>query len=260
MRNLLTTLSVIATFLACGFVRAEEWGDLTGQFVLSGAAPKVAPLVVPPGAGCGAVKLVDESVVIGPNKGIKNVVVYLFLKEGEKAPAAHPDYDKTAKVEVALDNDKCRFEPRITLLRTSQTLVVGNKDAVGHNTNLACLENKPENPIIPPGASVKFSFPKSERLPTNVSCNIHPWMNAKVLIRDNPYFAVTDENGKFTIKKLPEGKFIFQFWHERIGYLSTGLIKDGKPLTVTKGRLDVVITPKGTDLGKIEVGADAFKK
>lgn len=247
---------------------AAGWGDLSGTFVLSGDAPKVEALVVDKDVEvCGKHKIVDESVVIGPNKGIKNIVVYLYLKEGEKAPAAHADYDKTAKDQVVLDNDKCRFEPRITLLRTTQTLLVGNKDTISHNTKIECLNNKPENPIIPAGASVKFNFPKVESLPTTVSCSIHPWMKQYTLIRDNPYFAVTDENGKFTIKNVPEGKFTFQFWHEFTGYIDTEKKKNpvqlkqgGKALKWAKGRAEFAMTPKGIDLGKVEVGAAAFKK
>lgn len=260
MRKFLLALAPLAVY-AAATAQAAGWGDLSGQFILSGEAPKPKSLTPDKDVEvCGKHKLYDESLVIGPNKGIKNIVVYLYLKDGEKSPAIHADYDKTAKDEIKLDNDKCRFEPHVVLLRTTQTLLVGNSDSVGHNTNISCLDNKPENPIVPAGASVKFSFPKNERLPTNVSCNIHSWMTAKVLIRDNPYFAVTDENGKFTIKNVPEGKFTFQFWHEQTGFLAKELKKDGKPLTWTKGRPEFTITPKGFDIGKVEVGVGAFKK
>lgn len=259
MRNLLTIGCALAIAFAAGLARAEEWGDLKGQFVLSGVAPKPAPLVVPGGAGCGAVRLVDESLVIGPNGGIKNVVVYLYIAHDAKGPPVHEEYAKTAMANVTLDNEKCRFEPRIALLRTTQTLVVGNKDAVGHNTKIECIENTSVNPLIPAGVKLKLPFPKPERLPSTVSCSIHPWMSAKVLIRDNPYFAITDENGKFTIKNLPAGKWTFQFWHERMGFLAKGLSQDGKPLVWTKGRPVLAISEKGTDIGKVDVASEFFK-
>jgi hypothetical protein len=261
MRKFIWALAPLAIVVASVTAQAAGWGDLSGTFVLSGDAPK--PMPITPNKDvevCGKHKLVDESLVIGANKGIKNIVVYLYLKEGEKAPAAHKDYEASAKAEVILDNDKCRFEPHIALLRTTQTLLVGNKDSVGHNTKIECIDNTSVNPLVPAGANLKLPFPKPERLPSTVSCSIHPWMTAKVLIRDNPYFAVTDENGKFTIKNLPEGKFTFQFWHEQSGFLAKELKKDGKALTWAKGRTEVAITPKGVDLGKVEVGVGAFKK
>jgi hypothetical protein len=260
MRKLICLSAALAVF-AAATAHAQTWGDLSGQFVLSGTLPKDIPIVPNKDVEvCGKHKLVDEWLTIGPNKGIKNIVVYLYLAEGAKAPKAHPDYDKTAKEQIVLDNEKCRFEPRFALLRTSQTLVVGNKDSVGHNTKVECLENKPENPIVPANASLKLMFPKPERLPTTVSCSIHPWMSARVLIRDNPYMAVTDEEGKFTIKNLPAGKHTIQFWHESMGFLAKELKKDGKPLTWAKGRTEVTIAPKGVDLGKVEVGVGGFRK
>jgi hypothetical protein len=260
MRIFPLAAATLAMFAFAGGANAQ-WGDLSGQFVLSGEVPK--EIVITPDkdvAVCGKHKIVDEWLVVGQKKGIKNIVVYLYLAEGAKAPAAHPDYEKAAKADVVLDNEKCRFEPRVALLRTSQKLVVGNKDPVGHNTKVETLENKPENPIVPAMASLPLSFPKTERLPTTVSCSIHPWMSARVLIRDNPYMAVTDADGKFTIKNLPAGKHTIQFWHESMGFLAKGLKKDGKPLAWSKGRTEVTITPKGVDLGKVEVDVAGFKK
>lgn len=263
MRKLTTICCALALVAAASnsALAQGNWGDLSGTFVLSGDVPKPIPAKIDKDVEvCGKHKLVDEWLVVGPNKGIKNIVVYLFLKEGEKAPTAHKDYEMTAKGSVVLDNENCRFEPRVALLRTTQTLVVGNKDPIAHNTKIEFIDNISVNPLIPAGASLKQPlFPKTERLPSNVSCSIHPWMQAKVLIRDNPYFAVTDDQGKFAIKNLPEGKWTIQFWHESAGFLAKELKKDGKPLTWTKGRTEVTITPKGVDLGKIEVGVGGFK-
>ena len=69
----------------------------------------------------------------------------------------------------------------------------------------------------------------------------------------------TDDEGKFTIKNVPAGKRTFQFWHESCGYVAKELKSGGKPLTWTKGKTDFTITPKGVDLGTVEIGAAAFK-
>ena len=34
---------------------------------------------------------------------------------------------------------------------------------------------------------------------------------------EHPYFAVTDENGRFSIPQLPAGTFTLEIWHERLG-------------------------------------------
>jgi hypothetical protein len=40
-------------------------------------------------------------------------------------------------------------------------------------------------------------------------------MFAYVSVFDHPYFAVTDKDGKFTIKNVPDGKYTIQAFHRR---------------------------------------------
>ena len=96
------------------------------DFVLPGAfkAEKIVP--DKDVAFCGKHPLFRENVVVDPaTKGVKNVAVYLLAAPGKKV-AVHPDYEKTAKDEVLLDNKNCRYEPHVLALRTSNTLVLGN--------------------------------------------------------------------------------------------------------------------------------------
>src|SRR5690349_4035695 len=114
---------------------AQEWGNLSATFLYKGSPPAPKKIAVNKDEQvCGKHNLVDEALVVNKdNKGIANVVV--FLADMGK-PKIHPDYDKpeAAKAEVHLDNENCRFEPRVVGIRTGQTLIVGNKDPVGHNT------------------------------------------------------------------------------------------------------------------------------
>lgn len=50
----------------------------------------------------------------------------------------------------------------------------------------------------------------------DVFCSIHARMNCIILIRDNPYFAVTDSRGKFTIPNVPPGEYTLVAWQERL--------------------------------------------
>jgi hypothetical protein len=252
----------VATFVSLLFTGSAraDWGTLTGQFILDGSAPSPSPVVVTKDQEvCGKHDLVDESLVVNPdNKGIANVVLYLYLSRGKKEPKPHPDYAKTSDAEVRLDNKDCRYEPHVQLLRTSQTLVVGNLDPVGHNTKVDTVKNVPINPIIPANGEIKQQFPKEERLPSKVSCSIHPWMNAILVIKDTPYMAVTDENGKFAIENLPEGEWEFQVWHEKAGYID-GVTVDGKKTKWSKGRFEHKVKAGENDLGEIKVPMAAFK-
>jgi hypothetical protein len=62
-------------------------------------------------------------------------------------------------------------------------------------------------------------------------------------IFDHPYFAVTDEDGKFEIKLAPAGNYSLMSWHEAVGYGPGG--RQGVPVTI-KGGAD-------TDVGKLEL-------
>ncbi len=257
-RNVILALAVLFAF-PLSAVHAQ-WGTLTGQFLYDGKAPERAPVkITKDQAFCGKHELLEETLVVNPeNGGVQNVVVYLYLSRRQKAPTPHPDYAKTANAEVRIDNLNCHYVPHVATLRTTQTLIVGNKDAIGHNTKVDTIKNVPINPIIPAGSEIKQKFPNEERLPVLVSCSIHPWMNARLVIKDSPYMAVTDADGKFTIANLPEGKWTFQLWHESSGYVTSGKI-DGKTQKWSKGRMSVTIGSGTNDLGAIKLSPSLFK-
>ena len=48
-------------------------------------------------------------------------------------------------------------------------------------------------------------------------CDVHPWMGAYVGVMTNPFFAVTDEKGNYSIKGLPAGEYELEAWHEKFG-------------------------------------------
>ena len=49
-----------------------------------------------------------------------------------------------------------------------------------------------------------------------VGCDVHPWMRSYISVLDNPFFAVTDEDGKFEIKGLPAGEYEIEAVHEKL--------------------------------------------
>ena len=229
---------------------ADAWGNLTGKFVIEGDAPKPAPLAVTKDEQvCGKHGLHDESVEVGTGEGLKNVVIFLTDK---KAPI-HPDYEETATATVRFDNEHCRFEPHILPLRTTQTLEIHNSDPVAHNSNLTPLGDAPFNQLISENKATGYQFHKQQNTPVMVTCSIHPWMRGYVFPRDNPYAAVTGDDGSFEIKNLPAGKHEFQVWQEAVGGLSA------KP-DWKKGKFKLEIQEGDNDLGTIQVAAGLLKK
>lgn len=253
---LLVAAVVLAAHLSSARA-ADTWGDLSGRFLFDGEPPKQAP-VANPSADCVAHKPVDDSLVVSKDKEVANVVIWLRTA----AIKEHPDYAKTAKDKVTIDNKNCTFVPKVILLRTTQTLEIKNSDSFGHNTKADALANDSFNVIVQAGGATTKSLPKEESLPLNVGCNIHPFMGGKLLVRKSPYMAVSQADGKFEIKNLPTGKPLeFQFWHEKKGNLSAVTIKgvDGGK-TDSKGRAKVTIKAGSNDLGDIKLSASLFKR
>ncbi len=239
---------------------AGGWGHLKGKFTYDGAAPQASAVQVTKDQDfCGEFGLVDESLVVNAeNAGISNVVISLYLKRGARAPEVHESYAEDASNAVNLDNKNCRFEPHVTVVRTSQTLHVVNSDQVGHNTKIDTLDNPASNLTVPAGGMFDQQFTARERRPAAVSCSIHPWMKGWIVVQDSPYTAVTNKNGEFEISNLPSGKWTFQVWHEVGGNIDE-VTMSGKATKWSKGRLEVAINgDETTDLGEISLAPSVF--
>ena len=205
-------------------VRAVEWGTIEGQFVIDGKIdvpvlfPKAAPPVVAKAPTC-VQPIPDDSLIVNPtNNGVANVYIYL-----NKAPAEiHPDLKAVPTAKKTLDQLGCRFMPHGQTLRVGQTLNCINSDTEGHNTHTNPVASTGANPLLAAnnkvGQDLIFEFP--DTVPVKVNCDIHGWMEAYVLVKDHPYVALTDADGKFKIENLPVGEHEFRVWHERQGYLN----------------------------------------
>jgi hypothetical protein len=112
------------------------------------------------------------------------------------------------------------------------------------------------NQIIPAGGTYETVVPKDEGRASPVSCNIHPWMKGWLLVRDDPYMAVSAADGTFEIKNIPVGQHEFQFWQEAAGFLKEVSFKGGK--ADRRGRAKIKIESGEIDLGEIKVSAKLF--
>jgi hypothetical protein len=110
--------------------------------------------------------------------------------------------------------------------------------------------------LLPAKMIVKKVFKAEEKLPLPVTCFIHPWMQGYLIIRDDPYIAISARDGRFEIKNLPAGEWTFRAWHERSGWVKKVII-DGKPTKWEKGQFSVTIEDgKEVDLGEVHVAIE----
>ncbi|MBP3960000.1 hypothetical protein J8F10_32625 [Gemmata sp. G18] len=203
----------------------QQWVTVKGQVVFPAdkQIPQPAPLKVEVDKKDCLAKgaILDESILVNPkNRGVKNVVVYLRpddddLKTSLAANEIHPADAKRKPEEVGIDQPCCMFVKRVTVARVGDTIVVKNPAPIAHNFFWDTANNGTHNPTV--AKQTDWKMPNAlvkEPAPIQYKCTIHPWMSGYVRVFDHPYYAVTDEDGKFEIKNAPAGKFRIVYWHE----------------------------------------------
>lgn len=236
-----------------GSAVANGWATLRGVFKFAGTAPTPGKIRVDKDVEvCGKHELLDERLIVGPAGGLEGAVIFLRTS---KLPI-HPGYESSAAEPVVVDNKNCRFEPHIQVLRTTQTLVLKNSDPVGHNSNVNGA-NFSVNVSIAANESSKQQVSKEEQQPMKIGCSIHPWMGGWIVVRQDPYAAVSNVSGEFVLANLPAGvELEFQLWHEMPKFLKGAQIKDAK--VDTKGRFKLKLQPDEERALEITVPAAAL--
>jgi hypothetical protein len=102
-------------------------------------------------------------------------------------------------------------------VQTNQNIEVTNSDPTNHNIHPLPKTNREWNESQPPNGDVKVKqFPREE-LMIPVKCNVHPWMRSYISVVGHPFFAVTGDDGSFSIKGLPPGEYTLEAVHEKYG-------------------------------------------
>jgi plastocyanin len=155
-------------------------------------------------------KAYDESLVVSKSGGVANAFVY--LKSGlEGKTFAVP------ATPVTIDQKGCWFRPRVLGIQVGQPLQVINSDPVTHNIHPMAEVNRAWNHSQGAGdPPIDRKFTKPEIM-IPVKCNIHSWMHAFIGVLPYPYFAVSADNGSFTIGNLPPGTYTIAVWQEKLG-------------------------------------------
>jgi len=157
-----------------------------------------------------------EGTVVGTvtldGRGTADVVVSIKGLSGEALKARLPsDKSKPAMVEQRAG----KFIPRISAVLSGTLVNFPNNDKSWHNVYSASETKQFDLGLYPPGESRGVTFDKAGLV--RVLCNVHPQMEAFVVVNDDPYFVVPNSRGLFRIPSLPLGEYRLEVWHPDVG-------------------------------------------
>ncbi len=194
-------------------VDSSTAGSISGTIHFSGRRPVQKKIDMSEDPACVEAhhgRAVDESLVVSPTGALGNAFVY--VKKGLEGKRF-----ETPATPVVIDQNGCWFRPRVLGIQTNQPLQVINSDPVTHNIHPMAEVNREWNHSQGAGdAPLARKFTKPEVM-IRVKCNIHSWMHAFIGVVDNPYFAVSKEDGSFTLPNLPPGDYTIEIWQESLG-------------------------------------------
>jgi plastocyanin len=153
---------------------------------------------------------VDTNEIAAKDGKLANVFVYVKSGlEGQTFP--------TPAEKKELDQQGCQYTPRVQGIQVGQALSIKNTDATLHNVHALPTTNTEFNQAQPQGLPpFDKTFDKPEVM-VHVKCDVHPWMTAWLGVVSNPFYAVSGDDGGFSIKNLPPGKYTLEAVHEKLG-------------------------------------------
>ncbi|HUB01860.1 MAG TPA: hypothetical protein VL983_04215 [Terriglobales bacterium] len=146
-----------------------------------------------------------ERLVVSPNGGVANTVVY--LKNVTEGKAMDLPLERRF-----LNQKNCRYEPHILLVPLDAKLTMRSSDPILHTVHMSGSEDY-NLPFTTQGQEI--SRPMTREGMVDLRCNAgHVWMNGELVVASNPYYAVTDAEGNFELTDVPAGRYEIQAWHE----------------------------------------------
>ena len=195
----------------------DNGGSIKGRVSLTGKvpSPRFFPLIASPNLeycnrisdGKGHRILFDFTV--SESRGLKDTVVKLI-----GVPKGKPFLSKIQKMVI----NRCHTPKYVIGARNGETLLLENTDPIRHEIVAyeftdGGVNQRSHRPVDANTSQTRDIFVKSKTENFLIKCNLHPFLQSRGIIVENPYYAITDEEGNFSIKDVPPGTYEVVAWH-----------------------------------------------
>ena len=151
---------------------------------------------------------------------LMNAVV--FLNKVAEGKAFDPD-----TINLTLDQKGCEFSTVLGVMANKGELTAINSDMTLHNIHTYELIGKARRTVMNvsqpnAGDTVTKEVKLRRGNGMKVECDAHDFMHSFIFVAKNPYYAVVDESGNFSIDGIPAGTYEVMMWHGFLGEIEVG--------------------------------------
>jgi plastocyanin len=150
-----------------------------------------------------AARTISGQVLGQDGKPIANAVV--FVQEPASLQPA------SASSTAIMDQFNKTFVPQMLPIAVGTQVRFPNRDQIRHHVYSFSRPKRFELPLYKGEDAPPVLFDKPGVV--KIGCNIHDWMSAIILVLPNDHFAVTRDDGTFSLPNLNAGQYTITAWH-----------------------------------------------
>ncbi|HEV3483641.1 MAG TPA: carboxypeptidase regulatory-like domain-containing protein [Candidatus Acidoferrales bacterium] len=153
------------------------------------------------------------------NGGVDDAVVWIDDIQGGKAFSFPP---------AQISQKNCTYLPHVVLMQVGDVSIT-SQDPIPHSVHTHGQHNRDYNESMSSlQHDILLSFLRPDVI--SVRCDLHGWMQAYVVVAKNPYYAISENGGRFKLDGVPKGHYHLKVWSESLGENEQEIVVEvGKP-------------------------------